>query len=209
MPLRRDVEEAAASLNKSDAIDYINRTFNAELQSDRLTILITGGSQGAESINLSVPEAIVSLAESGRNNLQVLHFAGKGKQLKAAAAYGNSDIPKLVIESTDKMAYFLAASDIVFSRSGGSTVAELSLFGKAAVLVPLPTSAEGHQIDNAKYFCGSGAGVLLENKNLSTESIAEILHDSDELWLERRKKSAKLGRAQAAEALLAAIEEYL
>ena len=94
-----------------------------------------------------------------------------------------------MVETTGKMAEVMAASDLAFSRSGGSTIAELALFGKASVLVPYPYAAEGHQMDNARYFESSQAAILVKNDELQIVAAKEIISD----FLENREKYRKMG----------------
>ena len=81
--------------------------------------------------------------------------------------------PLLLLESSEKMELFYQASDLVFSRSGGSSVAEIAFFSKASILVPYPYAAENHQYDNACYLSENGAAVVLNNKNCDDETVVQ------------------------------------
>lgn len=203
MPLRAELVAAAAEWDKAKAIARLNERFGASLQPDCFTVLVTGGSQGAAKLNEVVPRV---LAAADPAALQVLHLAGRGKAEAARAAYGESPVRRIVIESTSEMALFLAAADLAFSRSGGSTVAELALFGTPAVLVPYPYAAEGHQRDNALFFTGHGGGILIDNADLTADAVRGALAKPPEFWREASRRARELARPRAAEELLDEID---
>ena len=141
MPLRPELEQAAG-ITRAEAIAGLNREFGVELDTAIPTLLIFGGSQGASIFNETVPKALRKLQE--KTEFQVLHLAGPKKLAEVRDAYGDVVFPSLLLESSEKMELFLGAADLVFSRSGGSTVAELARFGKASVSythLTLPTKA--------------------------------------------------------------------
>jgi len=112
------------------------------------TILVFGGSQGAEAINKAMPKA---LKEAGID-VQVLHLSGKGKAEETKKAYSDAGQKALVLEYLENMAAAYAAADVVVCRAGASTLAELFAQRKTAVLVPYPHAAANHQDANARVF---------------------------------------------------------
>lgn len=203
MPLRAELVAAAAEWDKAKAIARLNERFGCELSPDCFTVLVTGGSQGAAKLNEIVPQVLAAFDPAA---LQVLHLAGRGKAEAAKAAYGDSPVRRIVIESTAEMELFLASADLAFSRSGGSTVAELALFGTPAVLVPYPYAAEGHQRDNALFFTGNGGGILIDNAALTPDAVREALARPPEFWREASRCARELARPRAAEELLDEID---
>ena len=110
------------------------------------------------------------------------------------------------------MELFLSAADIVFSRSGGSSIAELALFGRPAVLIPFPFAAEDHQRANAQYLADADAGVLVDNYDLSPDRSRDLLAGflaDKELWKKRGENAKQLAKPDAADDLLEKIEEDL
>lgn len=174
-PLRPELEQAAG-ITRAEAIAGLNREFGVELDTAIPTLLIFGGSQGASIFNETVPKALRKLQE--KTEFQVLHLAGPKKLAEVRDAYGDVVFPSLLLESSEKMELFLGAADLVFSRSGGSTVAELARFGKASVLIPYPYAAENHQYDNARVLAGHGAAELLPNAECTPERIERLLAGS-------------------------------
>lgn len=200
MPLRPELLQFAA-MSKQEAIAALNQLFDLKLDPEVPTLLVTGGSQGAAIFNETVPEALKKL--SGK--IQVLHLAGKGKLTDTAAHYRGMDIPLLLLEKHESMELFMAAADVVISRSGGSTVAELALFGKAAILVPYPYAANDHQRFNAAYLTGSGAGEMVDNSEFTVEKAASMLQDfldNPEKWQKYSRNAAKMAHPEAAQAML-------
>lgn len=171
MPIRPELEEKCR-ISREEAIKELNHEYQSTLAPALFTILIFGGSQGAATLNKTLPESLRSL--EGKS-FQVIHLTGKGKLAETEKIYENATFPKLLLESSPRMELFLGCADLVFSRSGGSSVAELALFGKNAVLIPYPYAAEGHQEDNARFYVNSGAGEMILDKELTAAGAAEVI----------------------------------
>jgi len=128
-------------------------------------MLIFGGSQGARRLNRAAAAAVKKMKGKGLA-FQVLHLAGKRDHADTLASYsepGLSGDPSLkVLDYCEDMNLLYAAADVVCCRSGASTVAELLYLKKPAVLIPLPTSAGGHQFANAKILSDAGAAVIVD-----------------------------------------------
>jgi UDP-N-acetylglucosamine--N-acetylmuramyl-(pentapeptide) pyrophosphoryl-undecaprenol N-acetylglucosamine transferase len=133
------------------------------LDPNKSTILVFGGSQGAQAINLSVPAAV----KASGVDAQVLHLAGKGKSGETQAAYKAAGVPATVLDYLDDMASAYAAADLVVCRSGASTLAELAAQRKASILVPYPHAAANHQDANARVFEKTGTARRIPEGNLS------------------------------------------
>ncbi len=204
MPVRPELLESGA-MSKADAIAGLNRLYGAALRPELTTILVFGGSQGAASLNKNIPEGLLSL---GRDSFQVLHLAGAGKTDEVKAIYSGAAFPVLVLPGTDAMELFYRASDLVFSRSGGSTLAELFFFGKPAVLIPYPYAAEGHQWDNARYAVSCNAAVAVDNSRCVPDKIRELAADfldDPSAWQLRSRNAADQALPEASENVLAQI----
>lgn len=203
MPVRPELRQWA-DISRQKAIETINKRFGTAFSPEFPVILITGGSQGAAVLNSVMPEVLTKRDEK----LQVIHLTGKNKLSETLRAYGHSGIPKLLLESCSEMELCLGAANLVFSRSGGSTAAELALFGKAAVFIPYPYAAENHQFDNARYFYDAGGAEIVENKNFTPENIHELLDDffsNPEKWQQRGNIMRQLAVPDAASKMLSVI----
>lgn len=118
------------------------------LRPDRKTLLVTGASQGAKSINEAVI-ANLDLLESF-TAWQILHLTGEKDHADTADAYRIRSIAAVVIPYTDQMAEALSAADLVISRAGASTLAEITAVGRPSILMPYPYHRDQHQLANAK-----------------------------------------------------------
>lgn len=207
MPVRPELL-ALTTLSKEDAVTAVNREFGTVFQASKPLILVTGGSQGAAIFNQVLPEAFCRC----NDEFQVIHLTGKGKLEETAIRYSKAVFPFKLMESSGKMGELLAAADLVFSRSGGSTSAELALFGKAGVLVPYPFAAEGHQLDNARHFVQKGAAVLVENRELDVDKCCSLIQNFLEepaKWRRIGKNMLSLSRPDASDELLRKISDGL
>jgi UDP-N-acetylglucosamine--N-acetylmuramyl-(pentapeptide) pyrophosphoryl-undecaprenol N-acetylglucosamine transferase len=141
------------------------------------TVLVFGGSQGAQAINSAMPGAM----KAAGVDAQILHLAGKGKSEETRNAYKNAGVTATVLDYLDDMAAAYAAADVVVCRSGASTLAELAAQRKAAILVPYPHAAANHQDANARVFERSGTALRITETDLSTAlgpSLADMLKSS-------------------------------
>ncbi len=204
MPLRPEILHST-SYTKAQAIEELNRRFGSCLEADLPTILIFGGSQGAAALNRGGPMALKKLND---RKFQVLHLAGANKIDEVKELYSGAEFPVLALPSTDAMELFYHSADLVISRSGGSTLAELFFFGKPSILVPYPYAAENHQWDNAAYALENDAAFAVENSKCTPEYMAELLEDflnTPEKWRKRGSNAVGLARPNASELLLSRI----
>ncbi len=170
-PLREALLRAARE--PQPPLDYLRA---AGLTPGRPTLLGFGGSQGARFVNFLILDTLAALDASGRERLQLLHFTGQDDNRELEAAYRAAGLTACVKKSESDMASAYLAADLVVCRSGGSTLAELALFGKPAVLIPLPTAAEDHQTLNARAAIARGGGQLLPQTDPATPArLAAIL----------------------------------
>lgn len=136
-----------------------------DLDPARKTLLITGASQGARTINQAVIANLPFLERL--EGWQVLHLTGDADFEQVQAAYRGSDVRAKVLPFTDSMADALGAADLVVSRAGASTLAEIAAVGRAAILLPYPYHKDMHQLANARCLVSAGDGMA-----------ARIVHDA-------------------------------
>ena len=145
-----------------------------KLARDRLTVLVFGGSQGARRINEAVAGAWPLLSERTRG-LQVLHVTGERDYSEMKERYRTLSVQAAVMPYCHEMAAALAAADWVICRAGASTVAELLMAQKPALLVPFPFASENHQFYNANVLVSQGAAEQIKDEELTPATIAESL----------------------------------
>jgi len=132
------------------------------LESNKKTILVFGGSQGAKAIN----EGFAAGLKASGVAAQVLHLTGKGKGTETRTAYEKAGVAAKILEYLDDMAAAYAAADIVVCRSGASTLAELAAQRKVSILVPYPHAAANHQDANARVFERAGTAKRINDNEL-------------------------------------------
>ena len=142
---------------------------------DRLTLLVTGGSQGARVFNELVPAAVCRLPAALKARLTVCQQV-RGQDLgEVQALYRACGVEAQLKSFFDDMPQRLAAASLLVCRSGASTVAELAAAGRPALLVPYPFAADDHQRANAEAFAAAGGGWVLPQAGLSVETLAAEL----------------------------------
>lgn len=141
-----------------------------------LRLLVLGGSQGARQLNTLVPSALERLGDMP-GSLEVVHQVGEALLEEAESSYRKSDLgghQARIVPFLDDVAAEMAAADLVISRAGAITVAEICAAGRAALLVPLAL-AGGHQAANARRLEASGGAVVLTAEEADTESLVTLL----------------------------------
>jgi UDP-N-acetylglucosamine--N-acetylmuramyl-(pentapeptide) pyrophosphoryl-undecaprenol N-acetylglucosamine transferase len=179
----------AAAVNFEEALRFFPRTgfvagnpvraeFFApavmEAHDRKVRVLIFGGSQGAHAINLAVVAAAPQLAASGLD-LAITHQTGERDLSLVRDAYQRAGLDARVEAFLFAMPREMTEADLVVARAGATTLSELAAVGKPAVLVPLPTSTDDHQRQNADAFARAGAAVVLDQAGLTGERMAEAL----------------------------------
>ena len=163
-------------------------------------VLIMGGSQGARAINDAVVAALPAVAAGG-TGLTLTHQTGERDLRRVRQAYAQAGVAATVDGFFHDMNVRMGAADLVVARAGASTLAELTVLGRASVLVPLPTAADDHQRKNARVLAAAGASEVIDERDLSGERLAQVLLDlaSDGGRRTRMAASARaLGKPDAA-----------
>ena len=151
------------------------------LHPKRHLVAILGGSQGARGINEAVLRGLPALKPLA-NTIQILHLAGEAHADKVRHAYEHSGFHAIVLGFCDEMDAVYAAADLVVSRAGAGTLAELAACGVPSILVPFPAAVDDHQTANAHAYADRGAAEIVAEKNLEGtelgQRIARLLGDS-------------------------------
>jgi UDP-N-acetylglucosamine--N-acetylmuramyl-(pentapeptide) pyrophosphoryl-undecaprenol N-acetylglucosamine transferase len=163
IPLRRSI----ATVDRDALREKARLTLGLEV--NRPTLLVFGGSQGARTINEAIAGAARPLLDSG---VQVLHAAGPGNPVDVEQHHG--DPPYVVVPYVERMDLAYAAADLVLSRSGAMTCAEVAAVGLPAVFVPYPHS-NGEQAVNAEPMVGVGAGLIVRDDELTSVVVEHLV----------------------------------
>jgi UDP-N-acetylglucosamine--N-acetylmuramyl-(pentapeptide) pyrophosphoryl-undecaprenol N-acetylglucosamine transferase len=138
------------------------------------TLLVFGGSQGAQAINRVMIESASALRER-IPGIRIIHQTGERDYNSVQAAYTSLGGAVEAHRFIDNMPSYFAQADLIVCRSGASTVAEIMAAGKPAVFVPFPRAADDHQKRNAEVLAKAGAAVMLEESKLNKESLVETV----------------------------------
>lgn len=131
-------------------------------------VLTLGGSQGSHAINVAMVAAAPELARRCPD-LEIVHQTGARDQAWVREQYAAAGIPARVVEFLDAVAREMIEADVVVSRAGATTLAELAALGRPAVLIPLPTATDDHQRKNAQVLADQGAARLVDERSLAGE----------------------------------------
>jgi UDP-N-acetylglucosamine--N-acetylmuramyl-(pentapeptide) pyrophosphoryl-undecaprenol N-acetylglucosamine transferase len=176
------------------------RKLPAVKRGEKFVLLVFGGSAGAHHINLAVVDAMNRLTDLA-GGLQVIHQTGQADFAIVKAAYDSLPFEAEVLPFIEKMDEAYARADVVLCRAGATTVAELTAFGKAAILVPYPYAIYDHQRWNAQALQDQGAAEMILDQELNGDLLARRIHAcvSDRQRIERMAAAARaMGRPEAA-----------
>ncbi len=155
MPLRREITLLDRAARRLEALEHFG------LAPSWPTVLVTGGSLGAQRLNTAFEARVDALRLAG---IQVLHITGQGKEFEPVSE--ESGPPYVVAPYADRMDLAYAAADLVVARAGANTVCELTALGLPAVYVPLPIG-NGEQRFNAADVVAAGGGLLVDDAALT------------------------------------------
>jgi UDP-N-acetylglucosamine--N-acetylmuramyl-(pentapeptide) pyrophosphoryl-undecaprenol N-acetylglucosamine transferase len=141
-----------------------------DLPPDRFVLAVFGGSLGARRLNDVVSQTVERLAE--RRDLAVYHVVGERNLVDAAPGRdGSHGIMYRVLGYEDRMPLVYAAADLMMTRAGAATIAELATVGMPSLIVPWPGAADNHQVDNARELSDHHGAVLIEEGDLTVERL--------------------------------------
>jgi len=181
-----------------------NLPYSGLQQDGKVNILVTGGSQGATIFSQVVPAAIALLPESLRARIRVDQQCREGDVAATREAYKelgiNADVAAFFVDLPTR----LAGAHLVIARSGASTIFELAVSGRPAILVPLPTSMDNHQYYNANAFEDVGGGWVMNQNGFTAQSLAarlEAFITAPDTLTKAAENAKKLGAENSAQKL--------
>jgi len=180
-----------------------------KLDPTRPVLLITGASQGAMTINEAFVDLIGFL--NSMPEWQVIHVTGSTGHQMVRKAYAERLPGAKVLEFTPRLGWAMAAADIIVSRAGASTLAEITALGRAAILMPYPYDRARHQMANARVLADAQCALIVEDQRNAAANAAALKPALRDLMTspERRRRMCRaakgIGRADAAESIAAAM----
>jgi UDP-N-acetylglucosamine--N-acetylmuramyl-(pentapeptide) pyrophosphoryl-undecaprenol N-acetylglucosamine transferase len=176
------------------------------------TLVVTGASQGAQTVNEAVLACLPTMRHQG---WQVLHLAGKEHASAVQARYAQLSVPNRVIDFTPAMADVFAVADLVISRSGASTCAELAVCAIPSILMPYPFHKDMHQRANAKVLEDAGAAFILDDEKDAVRNCEKLRPLLEPLMYDdtRRQQMAdaarRLGKPDASDEVAKALAAHI
>lgn len=181
-------------------------------QGEPIEVLVIGGSQGARALSDLLPAAFDRLSGRERSRIRLAQQCRPEDLERVGQAYKTLGFKAELREFFHDLPARLAKAHLVISRAGASSVAEMLVLGKPSILIPLPSSLEGDQLANAEVAAAAGAAWLMQEADLTGETLADklkiCLEKPDQL-AEMAAKAKALGRPNAAEALADAVERMI
>ncbi len=190
-PLREEILHNVKGSNKK-----------SKLASGRFTVLIIGGSQGAHAINMAVIDAVPHIKE--KQNFFFIHQTGIADEETVKTAYRKNNVACDVKPFFHDMAGQYSDADLVVSRAGATTVAEITATGKAVIFIPFPFAADNHQVLNANALVNSGAAEMILQKELTGRGLAgriEYYASNPDILNGLASRAKKLGTPDAAKVI--------
>jgi UDP-N-acetylglucosamine--N-acetylmuramyl-(pentapeptide) pyrophosphoryl-undecaprenol N-acetylglucosamine transferase len=169
------------------------------LEKGIFTIFVFGGSAGARSINRAFVDALNYLFDL-KNDIQILHQTGLKDYEQVRDAYRKIGVKGTVTPFIYQMGEAYAVADIVISRAGATTLAELTALGKPVILIPYPHAAGKHQEANARKLVEIGAAKMIPDRELQGEPLAQMIRElyvDVAMRAEMQRSSRSVGRPEA------------
>lgn len=192
-------------------IEAAKTPYKAPGESEPFRLLVFGGSQGAQFFSEAVPAAVAKLPPDERSRLQITQQARAEDEAKVRAAYGEMGVPADIAPFFTDMAERMAAAHLVISRSGASTVSEIAVIGRPALLVPYPYALDHDQAANAAALAAAGGAEVYPQAELTTEKLSGLISGlmRDATRLENMAAAAKSAGKPDATILLADLTEAI
>ena len=204
MPLRNDLLAAARAPRPREDV------YNAlGLDKAKRTLLVFGGSQGARIINDMVTNAIGGLSAAA-DRFQIMHLTGTDDNDPFITAYAAAGVPARVQAYESRMDLVLQAADLCICRAGGSTLAELTLFGVPAIFIPLAIATDAHQLANAQTAANIDGALIIEEADCTPERLRAALTswlDDSEAFTNRADNLKNNARPDATATLLKCLQD--
>jgi UDP-N-acetylglucosamine--N-acetylmuramyl-(pentapeptide) pyrophosphoryl-undecaprenol N-acetylglucosamine transferase len=194
---------------RSQVLKYAGSAYDKPTAERTFRILVFGGSQGARFFSEIMPLAAVEFAGPMRRKLKITQQCRQEDIAQVKAKYQELGIEHEVEAFFTDLPKRMAGAQLVICRSGASTIAELTVIGRPAILVPLPHAVDNDQQRNAESFTSAGGGWLLPQAELTAETLAAILthlryHEAD--LANAAKAALEQGRPDAAGRLADVVE---
>jgi UDP-N-acetylglucosamine--N-acetylmuramyl-(pentapeptide) pyrophosphoryl-undecaprenol N-acetylglucosamine transferase len=197
---------------RDQVVDWATQSYQPPSSNGPFSLLVFGGSQGARFFADAVPPALAALPPAVRTNLFVVQQCREEDLKRVETAYQTAGIRAHLAPFFPNLPEEMAKAHLVIGRSGASTVAELAVMGRPAILVPLPHAIDNDQLQNARQLGDAGAAWCMEQKTLTPEVLCEVigrLLAAPETLLRAAEAAKAQGRPDAVMRLADLVEELM
>lgn len=206
-PLRVNYEDLKSNQKRTEAYKYFN------LDCNRKTVLVVGGSLGAGTINKAM-EVLIEKHESLECPMQILWQTGTYYWEKELEFYNSHPVDDILIKPVpfiDRMDYAYSIADIMVCRAGASTISEIQLIGTPAIFVPSPNVAEDHQTHNAMALVNNNAAEMIPDSEIAGSLLSKInsLVNDDVRLQELSRNARQMGIPDSAEQVADIVVSYI
>jgi len=204
---RRDNVSVIGTISEIVTVGKTKDQIKSELGISRgmKIVFVFGGSRGAKALNKAVTEMIKSGLPG---DIFVIWQTGKNNFDEIKKEMGDTEFNGIILPFVYNMPEIYTIADLVVARAGACTLAELSDYRKAAILVPFPFAAHNHQMKNARYYEKRGAAIVIDEKEINAEllkkQIIRLIYNSKKL-AKMGENSGKLHNPNAADTVVKAI----
>jgi len=196
------IRQSLFDVDVKDAYDIFS------FDENKFTVLVFGGSLGAESINKAFVENLNNF-NGIKDDIQIIHQTGEKGYDFVRKSYENAGVKSFVAPFIFNMHDAYAVADIIICRAGATTISEVSALEKAVILVPYPHAAGDHQTKNAESLANQNAAIMVKDEDLS-DYLVEILmelYNKKEKLIELRENIGRLKKLDAANEIVKIILE--
>lgn len=197
-PLRKEL----ARIDKAKALEYFG------FDDAGLTVLVTGGSQGSRTLNREFLQFAKGAAV--RDKLQIIHLCGSADYRRLRNEYAGSGLKYRLYDFLDSMSCAYSASDLIISRAGAMTIAEIAYFRIPAVIVPYPYAYQ-HQLSNARMLEKKGCATIIDDSRFNSGTLQQVfsrLMNDRAILKEMQSGYDSFSNMSAAEELVSVVSSF-
>lgn len=175
-------------------------------KNNKITVLVLGGSQGAHRINELVTEVVTKNRQLFQDDIELIHQTGARDEHWVSEVYNKAGVKAKARAFFTDMREAYNKADLVVSRAGATTLAEITALSKPSLLIPYPYAADDHQAQNGRYLVTGGAALMFRENELTADKLGELIIEltkDEDKRLKMAAAAGKLAKREATETITA------
>lgn len=196
---------------REEVLKFSSFLYKLPSEDSNFNLLVFGGSQGATFFSEIIPEAMACLDASYRKKIRLVQQS-RNDTIELKKKYEQLNMQVEIAPFFNDLAKKMVEAHFIISRSGASTVSEISVIGRPALLIPYPHAIDNDQEKNAEYLVSCGGSLIYQQKALNAPLLASIIKDlidNPKKILELAKKTKKAGKPEATQKLAELVDELI